>query len=87
MGLVPDPEVTECDLKANKVKYAVMGNTIFWRIVDEKEVRYIVSKYIENNDTAAATKEIDELIKQRVGISSKILFDYSFVVIYFDSII
>jgi serine/threonine protein phosphatase PrpC len=87
MGLVPDPEVTECDIRMNKVKYAVVGNTIFWRILDEKEVRYIVSKYMENNDTAAATKELEELIKQRVGISSKILFDYSFSVIYFDTII
>jgi hypothetical protein len=87
MGLVPDPEVTECDIRMNKVKYAVVGNTIFWRILDEKEVRYIVTKYMENNDTAAATKELEELIKQRVGISSKILFDYSFAVIYFDTII
>ena len=87
MGLVPDPEVTECDLRTNKVKYAVLGNTIFWRILDEKEVRFIVSKYMDNNDTAGATKELEELIKQKVGVSSKILFDYSFVVVYFDTII
>ena len=87
MGLVPDPEVTECDLRSNKVKYAVLGNTIFWRILDEKEVRFIVSKYMDNNDTAGATKELEELIKQKVGVSSKILFDYSFVVVYFDTII
>ena len=87
MGLSPDPEVTECDIKAYKVKYAVLGNTIFWKYLDEKEVRFIVSKYLDNNDTAAATKEIEELIKQKVGISSKILIDSSFVVVYFDTII
>ena len=64
-----------------------MGNTIFWKYLDEKEVRFIVSKYLDNNDTAAATKELEELIKQKVGISSKVLIDSSFVVVYFDTII
>ena len=87
MGLSSEPEVTECDIKAYKVKYAVLGNTIFWKYLDEKEVRFIVSKYLDNNDTAAATKELEELIKQKVGISSKVLIDSSFVVVYFDTII
>ena len=87
MGLSPDPEVTECDLRANKVKFAVLGNTVFWKYLDEKEVRSIVAKYLDNNDTAAATKELEELIKQKVGISSKVLLDSSFVVVYFDTIV
>ena len=87
MGLTPDPEITECDLRAYKVKFAVLGNTVFWKYVDEKEVRFIVSKYLDNNDTMAATKEIEELIKQKVGISSKVLLDSSFVIVYFDTII
>ena len=87
MGLSPDPEVTECDLRANKVKFAVLGNTVFWKYLDEKEVRSIVAKYLDNNDTAAATKELEELIKQKVGISSKVLLDSSFVIVYFDTIV
>ena len=87
MGLTPDPEITECDLRTNKVKFAVLGNSVFWKYVDEKEVRFIVSKYLNNNDTMAATKEIEELIKQKVGISSKVLIDSSFVVIFFDTIV
>ena len=72
MCLSPDPEITECDLR----KY-----------LDEKEVRFIVSKYLDNNDTVAATKELEELIKQKVGISSRVLLDSSFVVVYFDTIV
>ena len=87
MGLVPDPEVTECDIKASKVKFAVLGNTIFWKYIDEKELRFVVSKYQGNNDTIGATKELEDLIKQKVGISSKILNEYSFVVVFFDAII
>ena len=87
MGLSPDPEITECDIRSNKVKFAVLGNTIFWKYLNEKEVRFIVSKYLNNNDTVAATKELEELIKQKVGISSKVLIDSSFVVVYFDTII
>ncbi len=87
MGLSPDPEITECDLRLNKVKFAVLGNTIFWKYLDEKEVRFIVSKYLDNNDTVAATKELEELIKQKVGISSRVLLDSSFVVVYFDTIV
>ena len=87
MGLSPEPEVTECDIRANKVKFAVLGNTIFWKYLDEKEVRFIVSKYLNNNDTVAASKELEELIKQKVGISSKVLIDSSFVVVYFDTIV
>ena len=87
MGLSPDPEITECDIRANKVKFAVLGNTIFWKYLDEKEVRFIVDKYLNNNDTVAATKELEELIKQKVGISSKVLIDSSFAVVYFDTIL
>ena len=87
MGLSPDPEITECDIRANKVKFAVLGNTIFWKYLDEKEVRFIVDKYLINNDTVAATKELEELIKQKVGISSKVLIDSSFSIVYFDTIL
>ena len=87
MGLGPEPEITEYNLRTNKVKVAVLGNTKFWKYLDEKEVRFIVSKYLKNNDTIGATKELDELIKQKVGLSSKVLHESSFVVIFFDTII
>ena len=36
-----------------------MKNIIFRRFMGEKELKSIVSKYIENNDTDSATKEMD----------------------------
>jgi serine/threonine protein phosphatase PrpC len=86
-GLIPDPEVTECDIKANKVKFAILGNTVFWKYLEEKEVIHIISKYSHNVDTLGATKELEDLIKQKVGISSKVLYEYSFSVVFFDAII
>ena len=87
MGLVPDPEVTECDVKENRVKFAVLGNTLFWRLIDEKAVRDVVSRQIYSNDIAVANKEIENLVKQKVSINSKAYEECSYVVVLFDAII
>lgn len=87
LGLIPDPEVTECDIRANKVKFAIIGNTVFWKYLEEKEVIHIISKYSHNVDTLGATKELEDLMKQKVGISSKALNEYSFSVVFFDAIV
>ena len=87
LGLIPDPEVTECDIRANKVKFAIIGNTVFWKYLEEKEVIHIISKYSHNVDTLGATKELEDLMKQKVGISSKVLNEYSFSVVFFDAIV
>ena len=83
--MTPDPEINECDLKSSKVKYTVLGNYTFWKILTEPEVRYITSKYVASKDTAGANKELFDLIRQKVGLNSKILERCGFEVIYFDN--
>ena len=84
-GLIPDPELIECDLKSNKVRYAVLGNYTFWKILNEPEIRFITSKYVLNKDSIAANKELADLIRQKLGINSKIIEKIGFEVIYFDT--
>ena len=84
-GMTPDPEINECDLKSSKVKYTVLGNYTFWKILTEPEVRYITSKYVASKDTAGVNKELFDLIRQKVGLNSKILERCGFEVIYFDN--
>ena len=84
-GLIPDPELIECDLKSNKVRYAVLGNYTFWKIVNETEIRFITSKYVLNKDSIAASKELADLIRQKLGTNSKIIEKIGFEVIYFNN--
>ena len=84
-GLVPDPELNECDLKVSKVKFTVMGNYTFWRLLNEVEIGKIISKYYSNKDLIGANKELWDLIRQKVGTNSKVLDKCGFEVIYFDN--
>jgi hypothetical protein len=84
-GLIPNPEINECDLKAGKVRFAVLGNDTFWKILTEPEIRFISFKYTSNKDNIGAVKEIWDLIRQKLGTNSKILDKIGFEVIYFDS--
>ena len=84
-GMTPDPEINECDLKSSKVKYTVLGNYTFWRILTEPEIRHITSKYAASKDTAGANKELWDLIRQKVGYNAKILERCGYEVIYFDN--
>ena len=85
LGLIPNPEINECDLKASKVKYTVLGNYTFWRILKEQEIRNITSKYASNMDINGANKELTNLIRLKVGSHSKILEKCGFEIIYFDN--
>ena len=84
-GLIPNPEINECDLKAGKVRFAVLGNDTFWKILTEPEIRFICFKYTSNKDNVGAIKELWDLIRQKLGTNSKILDKIGFEVIYFDS--
>ena len=86
-GLIPNPEINECDLKAGKVKYAVLGNYTFWKLLKEEEIRFITSKYISTRDSNRASKELDELIRQKVGTNSKLSAKCGYEIIYFDNYI
>ena len=84
-GLIPNPEVNECDIKVNKVRFAVLGNNTFWKILKEPEIRFIVSKYISNKDNLGASKELGDLIRHKAGTNSKILEKSGYEIIYFDN--
>ena len=84
LGMIPNPEINECDLKAGKVKYIVLGNYTFLKILSEPEIRNITSKYVSNKDIIGANKELGDLIRQKVGTHSKLLEKCGFEVIYFD---
>ncbi len=84
-GLIPNPELNECDLKSNKVRYAVLGNDTFWKILTEPEIRFITAKYTSNKDNIGASKELWDLIRQKLGTNSKFLDKIGFEVIYFDT--
>ena len=84
-GLIPNPEINECDLKAGKVRFAVLGNDTFWKILTEPEIRFICFKYTSNKDNVGAIKELWDLIRQKLGTNSKILDKIGFEVIYFDT--
>ena len=85
-GLVPNPEINECDLKSSKVRYAILGNDTFWKAVAEPEIRFITNKYTSNKDNNAANKELLDLIRQKLGSNSKILDKIGFEVIYFENV-
>ena len=87
IGLIPDPEINECDIKVNKVRYVVLGNCTFWKLLKENEIRFITSKYVSNRDNIGANKELEDLIRQKVGTNSKMLGKCGFEVIYFDNYI
>ena len=86
-GLVPSPEVNESDLKSNKIKYLVLGNYTFWKVLSEQEVSYITSKYAANKDTLGVNKELGDLLRQKVGTNPKIFDKIGFEVIYLDNIL
>ena len=71
----------------NKVRYVVLGNCTFWKLLKESEIRYITSKYVSNRDNIGANKELEDLIRQKVGTNSKMLGKCGFEVIYFDNYI
>ena len=85
-GLIPNPEINECDLKSSKVRYAILGNDTFWKAVAEPEIRFITNKYTSNKDNNAANKELLDLIRQKLGSNSKILDKIGFEVIYFENV-
>ena len=84
-GLVPDPEVIECDLKSNKVKYIILGNCTFWKLLNEIEIGNITAKYVSNKDIIGVNKEFGDLIRQKVGTNSKLLDKCGFEIIYLDN--
>ena len=84
-GLIPNPEINECDLKVGKLRFAVLGNDTFWKILTEPEIRFICFKYTSNKDNVGAIKELWDLIRQKLGTNSKILDKIGFEVIYFDT--
>ena len=86
-GLVPSPEINECDLKSSKIKYIILGNITFWKVLSEQEVSYIASKYAANKDIIGVNKELGDLLRQKIGTNPKILDKCGFEVVYLDNIL
>ena len=86
-GLVPSPEINECDLKSSKIKYIILGNITFWKVLSEQEVSYITSKYATNKDIIGVNKDLGDLLRQKIGTNPKILDKCGFEVVYLDNIL
>ena len=85
LGIIPGPEIGESDVKMNKGKFIVIGTDSFWKYLTEDEVGNIVNAHYFINDCGGATKELQELAKDRWKEKNDGGYDdISIVVIFFD---
>ena len=85
IGIIPDPEVVECDVRVNKGKFLVLGTASLWKYLSDEEIGVSVNKYLQNCDCAGACKELEDLARERWQFNSRYVEDISVVVIFFDS--
>ena len=85
IGIIPDPEVVECDVRVNKGKFIVIGTASLWKYLSDEEIGAVVKKYLLNNDCAGACKELEDLAREQWQLNSRYVEDISVVVIFFDA--
>ena len=85
LGIIPGPEIGECDVKANRGKFLVIGTDSFWKYLTEEEVGNIVNAHYFTYDCNGACKELQELAKDRWKEKNEGGYDdISIIVIFFD---
>ena len=84
LGIIPGPEVVECDIRINKGKFIVMGTNSLWKYLDDDEIGTIVNKYFGIGDSIGACKELEETAKERWKSNTGGCDDISVAVIFLD---
>ena len=84
LGIIPNPEIIESNLKIDRGKICVIGTSSLWKYLSEEEVGNIVRKHARENDTYSACKELEELARERWKKNMRRVDDITCVIIFFE---
>ena len=83
IGIIPDPEVVECDIRINRGKFIVAGTVSLWKYISDEEIGLVVSKHLLNCDCLGACKDLEDLARERWQLNERYVEDISVLVIFF----
>ena len=83
IGVIPDPEIIECNLNKEDTKFIILGSDSLWKYLTNELVGEIVLKYYEENNLFGACKELEETARLKWRKYGKEIDDMTIIVIFF----
>ena len=84
LGIIPNPEIIESNLKIDRGKICVIGTSSLWKFLSEEEVGVIVRKHARENNAYAACRELEEIARERWKRNMRSVDDISIVIIFLE---
>lgn len=83
IGVIPDPEIIECNLNKEDTKFIILGSDSLWKYLTNEKVGEIVMKYYEENNLFGACKDLEEAARLKWRKYGKEIDDMTIIVIFF----
>lgn len=66
LGIIPEPEINEANVRLNRGKFAILGTASFWKWVTNEEAAAVARKYILSYDSLGASRELVLLARDKM---------------------